>query len=89
MHEKKEEISDVLSALGAGPIRRFFHRDGPAMYRSEMVSRLESLQGNSVAEEVVNRIQRYQFPIKLNKYSILMENNGTYRATRVYGFYTE
>ncbi|HIH24247.1 TPA: hypothetical protein HA251_04400 [Candidatus Woesearchaeota archaeon] len=89
MSRAGKELSDVLSALGAGPLRRFFHRDGHLMEREQMLARLNALQGNDVAKAIMTRVESYTYPITIDKYRILMEHDGMYRAVRVYGFFTD
>lgn len=89
MSRAKKELSDVLSALGAGPLRRFFHRDGHLMERGQILERLSALQGNDVAKTVMARIESYAYPIVLDKYRILLEHDGMYRAVRVYRSFTD
>lgn len=89
MSRAKKELSDVLSALGAGPLRRFFHRDGHLMERRQVLERLNALRGNDVAKAIMIDMESYKHPITIDKYRILMEHDGMYRAVRVYGFFTD
>lgn len=85
----KKELTDVLAALGIGRVRRFFHRDGAAMERADVYGRLSSMEGNAVAQSMLWALKSRDPPIDVDKYRIIMEHDGKYRAVRVYGFFTD